>query len=366
MLCRLHTLLRVNHLSESSFLYPGLLLKVKGGEGEEEQRTCSSTAPLKLPVAYITVHGEVLGVLSVTPYVVMFDPLVTDHRYAVTRSGEVETKFSAVHFQVCIDVQDIVCCTPVAVPTEIQTSTYFLHFTVQPNARGTEPQQRIFATFRYENVINDLNAVCDFVNHVVMECPSVLPQSCTCLPLAETTQSEEPAEPSSPLLSSPSCILSELMALRLRVHLTSLHQIKKWQCIYSSANMGFSYSLLLSSCHGQFPTLLVVMDSAHYVFGGFAASAWEPNKTYFGTGDSFLFSFGDSEELQVYRPTYFNEYYQACDMDCFSLGSDPKPGLMLNRDLVNGMSSHCLTYENKPLASEEYFKLLNIEIWAFE
>lgn len=366
MVRSLHTLLRVNHLSESSFLYPGLLLKVKGGEGEEEQRTCSSTAPLKLPVSYVTVHGEVMGVLSVTPFVVMFDPLVTDHRFAVAKSGKGENKFPVVHFQVCIDVQDIVCCTPVTVPVEEQVSTSFLHFNVQPNARGNDSQPRVFATFRYENVINDLNAVCDFVNHVVMECPSVLPQSCTCLPLAETPHTEEQAEPSSPLLNSPSCILSELMAMRLRVHLTSLHQIKKWRCLYSSAEMGFSYSILLSHCQGQFPTLIVVMDSAHYVFGGFAASAWELNKTYFGTGDSFLYSFGDSEELQVYRPTYFNEYYQACDQDCFSMGSDPKPGLMLNRDLVNGMSGPCLTYENKPLASEEYFKLLNIEIWAFE
>lgn len=304
--------------------------------------------------------------LSVTPFVVMFDPLVTDHRFAVIYSGDGENKSLAVHFHVCIDLQDVVCCTPVTVPTEEQTSTYFLHFTIKPNARSSDPMPQMFATFNYENTLNDLTAVCDFVNHLVMECAPVLPKSCTCLPLADTAHTTLPDEPGSPLLRSPSTILSEVMTLRLRVHLTSLHQIKKWRCIYSTAEMGFSYSLLLSCCRGEFPTLLVVMDSAHYVFGGFAASAWEVSKGYFGTGDSFLFSFGTCEEVQIYRPTYFNEYYQACDKDGLSMGSDPKPGLSLTKDMVNGLSGTCLTYDNQPLASEEFFKLLNVEVWAFE
>ena len=201
-------------------MYPGLLLRVKSSDaegGEETPVTCSSNAPLKLPVSYVTSQGDVQGVLSVTPYLVMFDPQVSDHLYAVRHHADQETKCPAVHFHACIDVQDIVYCAPILVPADDQTPAHFIHFTLQPAASS---EQRVFVTFRYEGgQSTDLNSICEFINKVVVESTVVLPETCTCLPYSDETQ---PAIESSstPLLTGPSALLTEKMALQLCVHLT--------------------------------------------------------------------------------------------------------------------------------------------------
>ena len=66
-------------------------------------------------------------------------------------------------------------------------------------------------------------------------------------------------------------------------------------------------------------TILVVRDEYNYVFGAFCVEPWEYKCRFFGTGENFLFSFKDGEELSVYYWTGDGDRHQYSDRDAIGL-----------------------------------------------
>ena len=67
-----------------------------------------------------------------------------------------------------------------------------------------------------------------------------------------------------------------------------------WKWLYSLDCDGTSFTTLLDKVEGYQFTFLVLRMTKDVVCGGFAAQAWKTSGFY-GTGQSFLFSFGDDE-----------------------------------------------------------------------
>lgn len=63
-----------------------------------------------------------------------------------------------------------------------------------------------------------------------------------------------------------------------------------WQLLYSLAQHGSSLHTLLRNAHGANPTLVVVETTRGDVFGGFTAVAWKQSASYYGNGESFVFT----------------------------------------------------------------------------
>lgn len=53
-------------------------------------------------------------------------------------------------------------------------------------------------------------------------------------------------------------------------------------------------------------TLLLIKDTDDRVFGAFCCEEWRIKNTFYGTGESFVFSFID-EDIVVYNYTGVNE-----------------------------------------------------------
>ena len=150
------------------------------------------------------------------------------------------------------------------------------------------------------------------------------------------------------------------------------------------------------------------------VCGGFAAQAWKAQKTsgFYGTGQSFLFSFGDDkvdsrskvrvtesiegtvdfilnqllnvcaievcditraarnhQVLKVFKWTGKNRYFQLCSVSNQRLafgggGLDGNFGLCVEGDFVCGSSGYCETYGNEPLAPEPTFFIKDMEVYG--
>ncbi|CAG9311981.1 unnamed protein product [Blepharisma stoltei] len=167
-----------------------------------------------------------------------------------------------------------------------------------------------------------------------------------------------------PELSRPSEILNESMVKQITKNMGMLFQIRNWHLSYSFTVHGTSYEVFFRLLEGAGPSVVVIEDSDHHIFGGFASHQWKPSKVFYGTGDCFLFTFHTSRRIQCFFPTLENDYYMNSDSDGISMGSGGKTGLYIDRNFVHGSSGPCKTYANEILSGREYFNIVKLEFWA--
>ncbi|XP_025090916.1 oxidation resistance protein 1-like isoform X2 [Pomacea canaliculata] len=139
----------------------------------------------------------------------------------------------------------------------------------------------------------------------------------------------------------------------------------KWSLIYSTAKHGFSLNRLYREmAHLDSPVLLVVMDTAGYIFGAFINTPLKVSDHFYGTGECCLWAFRN--ELKMYRWTGQNTFFIKGNFDSISIGaSEGKFGLWLDGDLYHGRSHRCSTFDNEVLSSSEDFLLKGLEAWSF-
>lgn len=77
---------------------------------------------------------------------------------------------------------------------------------------------------------------------------------------------------------------------KLEASLATRFRSYDWKLLYSLAQHGASLHTLLRNVRGKSPTLVVVETTRGDVFGGFAAVPWTKGSSYYGNGESFVFT----------------------------------------------------------------------------
>ncbi|KAI6073919.1 TLDc domain-containing protein [Aix galericulata] len=173
-----------------------------------------------------------------------------------------------------------------------------------------------------------------------------------------------PEEPSGLVLSTPSRVLRDRDTKELGPHLPHRLQQQPWSLLYCTARDGFSLRTLyrragpLSS-----PALLLIRDTDAQAFGAFFATAIHMSNKFYGTGETFLFSF--SPELKVFRWTGRNNFFMKGDVDLLMVGGGSgRFGLWLDGDLHHGGSYPCETFNNESLSPRGDFCVQDLEVWG--
>lgn len=91
-----------------------------------------------------------------------------------------------------------------------------------------------------------------------------------------------------------------------------------WKLLYSLMQHGSSLDTLMRKVRNQSPTLIVVETAKGEVFGGYAAVPWKNSASYYGIGESFVFTCQPSFERFGWKRT--NSLYMFSSVDCIAMG----------------------------------------------
>lgn len=126
--------------------------------------------------------------------------------------------------------------------------------------------------------------------------------------------------------------------------------------------------------------VIIIRNEKQEVFGAFCSGQFAQrtnNRTWFGTGESFLFTL--KPDRQVFKwigsssaskgsTQPHEDYFIHADDERLQIGGSKEPlsiGLVIQHDLNEGSTSACDTYASKPLSSVEHFQIMEIEVFGF-
>ncbi|XP_036899905.1 TLD domain-containing protein 2 isoform X2 [Sturnira hondurensis] len=190
----------------------------------------------------------------------------------------------------------------------------------------------------------------------------------------EAASAQAPEDPVEPQLEEASQVLGALEMRQLSLHLPPSVTGRSWSLAFCTARDGFSLRSLYRQMEGHSgPVLLALKDqdgqlqtarsSAPQMFGAFSSSEFRLSRGFYGTGETFLFSF--SPQLKVFKWTGSNSFFVKGDVDSLMMGSGSGQfGLWLDGDLYHGGSHPCATFNNEVLARREQFCIKDLEAWV--
>eukprot|EP01017_Pseudomicrothorax_dubius_P046749 TRINITY_DN8281_c0_g1_i2.p1 TRINITY_DN8281_c0_g1~~TRINITY_DN8281_c0_g1_i2.p1 ORF type:complete len:188 (-),score=28.62 TRINITY_DN8281_c0_g1_i2:4-567(-) len=167
-----------------------------------------------------------------------------------------------------------------------------------------------------------------------------------------------------PELSCPSEVATEHQISQIAKFLPTIYKTKAWQLAYSRSRSGTSLSLLYRNLRDTREAVLIIKDSERHVFGAFCPEPLAARMEYFGSGETFLYSFGSGETVDTFHWTTKNPFFIYADADGFGFGADPGFGLFIDKELLKGHSAQCQTFDNPVLAASRDFDIAKLEIWA--
>ncbi|XP_029114589.1 nuclear receptor coactivator 7 isoform X2 [Scleropages formosus] len=138
-----------------------------------------------------------------------------------------------------------------------------------------------------------------------------------------------------------------------------------WRLAYSTSRHGSSLRSLYRKLSGSdSPSLIVIKDSRGQVFGAFLSHPLRPSESFYGTGETFLFTV--EPRFECFHWTGENSFFIKGDLDSFAIGGGSGHfGLWLDEMLYLGRSSPCCTFDNRCLAGADDFRVVELEVWTF-
>lgn len=188
-----------------------------------------------------------------------------------------------------------------------------------------------------------------------------------------------------PDLNGKSDILEQQHIRELSRFLPARAEGYAWTLAFNAATMGFSLkSLYRSLSKYEGPVLLIIKDTESIVFGAFCSCSLQQSESFYGTGETYLFTFKPQQQHQStpsnqqqqhqstsahfkrYPWTGDNLYFIKGNTDSIAIGAgEGNFGLWLDEDLYHGTTHSCKTFNNESLTNHQDFVVSALECWCF-
>lgn len=161
------------------------------------------------------------------------------------------------------------------------------------------------------------------------------------------------------------------------------------ELIYSSNEDGISMTTFYQRTEQYEPTILVIKTTKSEIFGAYCSTSWAVRNLkddqgrrqhYFGTGETFLFTFAIDEKPVRYiwvnadktedeivgtkAEQHQRELFMCGRPDMISIGGGNGNGLFLDPSLTQGKTERCATFDNQPLCQSGDFTISAIEVYG--
>jgi hypothetical protein len=93
-----------------------------------------------------------------------------------------------------------------------------------------------------------------------------------------------------------SYVITETQSILIARRLPPLFRMKEWKRLYCMDEDGVSYQTFYNNAKDHSNTILLIMDALGSRFGAYCTEDWAVHKHFYGTGESFLFTFKDTKE----------------------------------------------------------------------
>jgi len=170
-----------------------------------------------------------------------------------------------------------------------------------------------------------------------------------------------------PKLDCISEILSERQLKELHMNIPYYQQYKNLKLLFSPSKHGTSMKQFYMNTCGYKTTFIFIKDDNQNVFGGYLSEPIRNSQKFYGTGESFVFTYRNNERIHCYHSSMENEYFIYSDDDIIAMGCDDKNfAFVIREDFLKGSSRFTNTFHNPTLAHSEEFFIEKMEVYAFD
>jgi hypothetical protein len=85
--------------------------------------------------------------------------------------------------------------------------------------------------------------------------------------------------------------------------------MREWKLLYSINKDGVSMQTFYANTKNRDNTVIIIRDEFDCIFGAFCSEKWHVSSGYYGTGESFVFTFKNEEDIMVYKWTEKEERF---------------------------------------------------------
>lgn len=162
-------------------------------------------------------------------------------------------------------------------------------------------------------------------------------------------------------------ILSEKQLKELHLNFPYYHQNKNLRLVFSPTKHGISMKTFYLKTDDIKQTIIVIKDDNQHVFGGFLSENIRNSQKFYGTGESFVFTFHNSERIHAFQATMENEFFIYSDNEIIAMGCDDNNNFsfVIRDEFLKGHSRTTKTFQNPVLAANDIFFIDKMEVWAF-
>eukprot|EP00826_Nyctotherus_ovalis_P065060 TRINITY_DN9554_c0_g1_i15.p2 TRINITY_DN9554_c0_g1~~TRINITY_DN9554_c0_g1_i15.p2 ORF type:complete len:150 (-),score=36.43 TRINITY_DN9554_c0_g1_i15:119-568(-) len=143
----------------------------------------------------------------------------------------------------------------------------------------------------------------------------------------------------------------------------NIYHYRTWQLLFSTSHDGVSYSTMFYKVGKSCPVYVLMEDAKGNVFGLYASQEIRDSSQFYGTGESFVFSFEGTLYVRKYKWSRANELFVYSDGRRLLAGGGNDSAIRIDEDFYAGHCGISETFNNE-LLSDEAFIVRNFEIWG--
>ncbi|EAY15549.1 TLD family protein [Trichomonas vaginalis G3] len=169
------------------------------------------------------------------------------------------------------------------------------------------------------------------------------------------------------IMSQESSIVSLPEIENIRLFLPKRFRLLPWKLLFSAAEHGVSFSTLYEKTDKKTALVLILLGKDGSRVGAFLPEGIQIRDGFYGNGETCVFHF--NPYFAGFRWTQNNDLFLSCSKKDIIIGGgsqrslDHGSAIYIDDNFMNCFTSQCKTFDSPPLANNESFKIIAVEVW---